>query len=80
MFIQILSFFLGNFSKNFLLNQKIIFGIGASIASFMFFYLIGYLSKYLSKYAQSKKMWRVINIFIITFMSLLTLTILSRYL
>jgi L-lysine exporter family protein LysE/ArgO len=69
-------FFLGNFSKNFLLNQKIIFGIGASIASFMFFYLIGYLSKYLSKYAQSKKMWRVINIFIITFMSLLTLTIL----
>ncbi|MDC6483474.1 LysE family transporter, partial [Candidatus Pelagibacter sp.] len=54
----------------------IIFGIGASIASFMFFYLIGYLSKYLSKYAQSKKMWRVINIFIITFMSFLTLTIL----
>ena len=69
-------FFLGNFSKNFLLNQKIIFGIGASIASFMFFYLIGYLSKYLSKYAQSKKMWRVINIFIISFMSLLTLFIL----
>ena len=69
-------FFLGNFSKNFLLNQKIMFGIGASIASFMFFYLIGYLSKYLSKYAQSKTMWRVINIFIITFMSLLTLFIL----
>ena len=69
-------FFLGNFSKNFLLNQKIIFGIGASIASFMFFYLIGYLSKYLSKYAQSKKIWKVINIFIISFMSLLTLFIL----
>ena len=69
-------FFLGNFSKNFLLNQKIIFGIGASIASFIFFYLIGYLSKYLSKYAQSKKIWKVINIFIISFMSLLTLFIL----
>ena len=69
-------FFLGNFSKNFLLNQKIIFGIGASIASFIFFYLIGYLSKYLSKYAQSKKIWKVINIFIIFFMSLLTLFIL----
>ena len=52
------------------------FGIGASIASFIFFYLIGYLSKYLSKYAQSQKMWKVINIFIITFMSLLTLSIL----
>ena len=64
-------FFLGNFSKNFLPNQKILFGIGASIASFIFFYLIGYLSKYLSKYAQSKKMWKIINVFIIIFMSFL---------
>jgi L-lysine exporter family protein LysE/ArgO len=68
-------FFLGNFSKNFLFNQKILFGIGASIASFLFFYSIGYLSKYLSKYAQSHKMWKIINIFIITFMSLLILYI-----
>ena len=50
--------------------------MGASIASFIFFYLIGYLSKYLSKYAQSQKIWRVINVFIITFMSILTLFIL----
>ena len=66
-------FFLGNFSKNFLINQKIFFGLGASIASFMFFYLIGYLSKYLSKYIQSKKIWKVINTFIIIFMSFLTI-------
>ena len=65
-------FFLGNFSKNFLLNQKVLFGIGASIASFLFFFLIGYLSKFLSKYAQNQKIWKVINIFIITFMSFLT--------
>ena len=64
-------FFLGNFSKNFLINQKVLFGLGASIASFLFFFLIGYLSKYLSKYAQSKKFWNIINIFIIFFMSLL---------
>ena len=69
-------FFLGNFSKNFLLNQKIMFGMGASIASFIFFYLIGYLSKHLSKYAQSQKIWKVINVLIITFMSMLTLFIL----
>ena len=37
-------FFLGNFSKNFLLNEKIYFGIGASISSFIFFFLLGYLS------------------------------------
>ena len=41
-------FFLGNFSKNFIFNQKILFGVGASIASFVFFFVIGYLSKYLS--------------------------------
>ena len=64
-------FFLGNFSKNFVISQKILFGVGASIASFIFFFSIGYLSKYLSKYAQSEKIWKIINIFIISFMSLL---------
>tara|TARA_B100000029_G_scaffold407660_1_gene408657 strand:- start:75 stop:683 length:609 start_codon:yes stop_codon:yes gene_type:complete len=66
-------FFLGNFSKNFILNQKILFGIGASIASFIFFFVIGYLSKYLSEYIQSEKVWKIINIFIICFMSSLTI-------
>ena len=65
-------FFLGNFSKNFILNQKILFGVGASIASFVFFFVIGYLSKYLSQYAQNERVWKTINIFIIIFMSLLT--------
>ena len=69
-------FFLGNFSKNLIFNQKILFGVGASIASFVFFFLIGYLSSYLSKYAQRDKVWKVINIFIISFMSLLTIYVL----
>jgi len=73
-------FFLGNFSKNYLLNQKIAFGIGAAIASFLFFFALGYLSKYLSKYAKSKKVWRVINIFIITFMGILVLYIIKEIL
>jgi len=66
-------FFLGNFSKNFILDQKILFGIGASVASFLFFFVIGYLSKYLSHYAQNEKIWKIINSFIIGFMSLLTI-------
>ena len=73
-------FFLGNFSKNYLLNQKISFGIGAAIASFLFFYTLGYLSNYLSKYANSKKIWNVINIFIICFMSILILFIINEIL
>jgi len=64
-------FFLGNFSKYFLINEKILFGLGASIASFLFFFLIGYLSKYLSKYAQNHKTWKTINTFVILFMSFL---------
>jgi len=71
-------FFLGNFSKNFIVNQKIFFGIGASIASFLFFFLIGYLSKYLSKFATKQKVWNIINILIIIFMSFLTLFIITR--
>ena len=68
-------FFLGNFSKNLLIIDKYYFGIGASIASFLFFFTIGYLSKFLSKYLQSDKIWRKINLFIIFFMSLLALLI-----
>ena len=71
-------FFLGNFSKNFVISQKIFFGIGASIASFLFFFLIGYLSKYLSKFAKNQKVWNIINILIIIFMSFLTLFIITR--
>ena len=69
-------FFLGNFSKNLLVIDKYYFGIGASIASFLFFFTIGYLSKFLSKYLQSDKIWRKINLFIIFFMSLLALFVL----
>ena len=64
-------FFLGNFSKNFLIYQKYYFGIGASIASFLFFFSLGYLSKFLSKNLQNKIVWKVINFFIIAFMSIL---------
>jgi L-lysine exporter family protein LysE/ArgO len=69
---------LGNFSKNYLFNQKLVFGIGASLASLLFFFVLGYLSNYLSKYANDKKIWQVINIFIITFMSFLVLFILKE--
>ena len=73
-------FFLGNFSKNYLLNQKIFFGIGAAIASFLFFFSLGYLSNYLSRYATSEKIWKIINIFIICFMSILILFIIKEML
>jgi len=69
-------FFLGNFSKNFLIIQKYYFGIGASAASFLFFLSLGYLSKLSSKYLQSRNAWKVINLFIVVFMSILALYVL----
>ena len=69
-------FFLGNFSKNFLIIDKYYFGIGASIASLLFFFIIGYLSKLLSKYLQSDLIWKKINLFIIIFMSIITFYVL----
>ena len=66
-------FFLGNFSKNLIMIDKYYFGIGASVASFLFFFTIGYLSKLLSKYLQSALIWKKINLFIIIFMSIITL-------
>ena len=69
-------FFLGNFSKNLLIIDKYYFGIGASVASFIFFFLIGYLSKLLSKYLQSAMIWKRINLFIIIFMSIIAFYVL----
>ena len=70
-------FFLGNFSKNFLIIEKHLFGIGATIASFLFFFSIGYLSQYFSRYLNNKNVWKYINIFIILFMSLIIFYILG---
>ena len=69
-------FFLGNFSKDFILNQKILFGIGASISSFIFFFIIGYMSKFLSNYLKTERIWKIINILIIIFMSTLAFYVL----
>ena len=71
-------FFLGNFSKNFQLQQKLLFGIGASISSFIFFFMLGYMSKYLSNYFKTERVWRVINTMIIIFMSFLTFYVLMN--
>ena len=69
-------FFLGNFSKNFFITHKYLFGLGASISSFLFFFILGYLSKFLSQYLQNPKTWNSVNTFIIIFMGSLALYVL----
>ena len=74
-------FFLGNFSKSFLINQKLLFGFGATLSSIIFFFTLGYLSKFLSNYLNSNKVWKIINIsIIILFMSALSIFVLINIL
>ena len=73
-------FFLGNFSKDFLITQKYLFGIGASSSSFLFFFILGYLSKFLSNYIGSERLWKIINYSIVLFMSLLSVYVLMSIL
>ena len=50
---------LGSISVNF--DNKFYFGLGAIVASFIFFFTLGYFSKFLSKYIKSKKVWFYID-------------------
>ena len=68
-------FFLGNFSKDLILKDKFFFGLGAFLSFIIFFFIIGYMSKYLSSYLKTQKTWKIINIFIILFMSFLSIYI-----
>ncbi len=71
-------FFLGNFSKNLILINKIYFGLGATISSFLFFFMIGYLANFLSKYLNNKKTWFYINVLVVLFMTVLSFYVLNN--
>ena len=73
-------FFLGNFSKNLILINKIYFGLGATISSFLFFFMIGYLANFLSKYLNNKKTWFYINVLVVLFMTVLSFYVLNNIL
>ena len=68
-------FGLGNLSKNFKLEDKFYFALGASFASIIFFYSLGYMSSMFAGFIKKKSTWRYINTFIITFMSILVIYI-----
>jgi len=50
---------LGSISVNF--DNKLFFGLGAILASFVFFFSLGYFANFLSKYIKSKKVWFYID-------------------
>ena len=68
-------FILGNLSKNFLLQDKFYFALGASTASIIFFYSLGYMSSLFAKFIKKQNTWKYINFFIIVFMTILVIYI-----
>ncbi len=53
---------IGSISSNF--ENKLLFGLGAIISSFIFFFCLGYLSKFLSYYVYSQKTWFWIDLIV----------------
>ena len=71
---------LGGFSKSFSYVDKLNFGLGGSIASLIYFFLLGYGSSYFSKKLNNQYAWLYINSFIILYMSALLLFITYKFL
>ncbi len=71
-------FFLGNFTKSMEIDTKIVFGLGASFASLVFFFTLGYGAQAVSPYINNAFAWKFINTFIIIFMSLIVFLILYK--
>jgi len=70
---------LGGFSKSFSYLDKLNFGLGGSIASLIYFFLLGYGSSYFSKKLNNHYAWLYINSFIISYMSALLFFITYKF-
>ena len=72
-------FIIGNLSKSYqILSQKILFGIGAGLASVFFFYLIGFGAQALRGYFLNPKIWRFINLAIIIYFCILVMVVIYK--
>ena len=67
-------FIIGGFSREFILNEKIAFIIGASLSSFIYFFSLGYAASYFTNFINNRSSWRLINRTVIA-----TMFVLSTY-
>ena len=61
-------FIIGGFSRELMFNEKIFFVIGASTASFIYFFSLGYASSYFAKFINNQRSWDLINIIVVSSM------------
>ena len=65
-------FIIGGFSREFILNEKIAFIIGASLSSFIYFFSLGYAASYFTNFINNQSSWRLINRTVIAAMFVLS--------
>ena len=68
-------FIIGGFSRDLIFNEKMFFVIGASTASFIYFFSLGYASSYFANFINNQRGWRLINIIVISSMVFLSILI-----
>ena len=73
-------FIIGSFSRELIFNEKIFFVIGASTASFIYFFSLGYASSYFANFINNPRGWRLINIIVIFSMAFLSILITHKIL
>ena len=71
-------FIIGGFSKDFILNEKFFFAIGATSSSFIYFFCLGYASSYFTHFINNQKSWRLIDRAVIFTMLLLSIFVLHK--
>ncbi len=71
-------FIIGGFSRELIFYEKIFFVIGASTASFIYFFSLGYASSYFATFINNKRGWRLINIMVISIMLFLSIYIFHK--
>ena len=71
-------FIIGGFSKDYILNEKIAFVIGASISSFIYFFSLGYASSYFANFINNQSSWRFINRIVIATMVVLSIYVFNK--
>ena len=71
-------FIIGGFSKDYILNEKIAFVIGASISSFIYFFSLGYASSYFTNFINNQSSWRLINGIVIATMFVLSIYVFNK--
>ena len=71
-------FIIGGFSREFMLNEKITFVIGASFSSFIYFFSLGYASSYFANFINNQSSWRWINRVVMATMFLLSIYVFHK--